>query len=336
MDKDKSSNQAKPAQPESLEASTPTAPASDAKAADNKTGPSKSGGQAAASKSGDEKRSPIRKLLDFSKLYLIMFALVLVIAGLAVLISVSMSKQKSSTKTPKTSSLTGSQLAQIQGNTTLVGDPKQTLDIQGNAIFEGQGLFRGDLSVASDLKVGGAISAQGINIGGTANFGQLQVSQKLSVNGDFSLSGQLNVQKGLTVAGNGSFTGALTASSLTVSNITINGDFSLNRHLTINGSVPSASAGTAVGIGGTVSVNGTDTAGTVNINTGSSPPAGNLAIVTFATKYAKTPYVVVTPIGSSAAGLQFYVTRNANGFTLATANAPPAGVSFNFDYVVID
>jgi len=326
MEKDKPETP-KPNQPESLEGGGETkAPAA----------PDKDGASQAPAGSSPSNVSPAKKLLGFSRLYLIMFGMVVIIAALAVVISMNMAKQKSSTKTTKATSLTGSQLAQIQGNTTLVGDPKQTLDIQGNAIFEGQGLFRGDLSAAQALKVGGAISGASINIGGTANFSQLQISKTLSVSGDLTVSGGLNVAKNLSVAGTGSFTGALSASSLTVSTITINSDITVSHHILTNGSIPGVSAGTAVGTGGTVSINGSDTAGTINVNVGSSPPAGNLANVSFAGKFARIPHVVVTPIGSSAAGLQFYVTRTASGFTLATASPPAAGSSFSFDYIVIE
>ena len=293
--------------------------------------PTQSGGP-----SLDTKTSFIRRILDFPRLYILVFILVFIIAGMTVYLSLNLAKQKSSNNASKTTSLTSGQLAQLQGNTTLVGDAKQTLDIQGNTIFEGQGLYRNDLSVASALKVGGAISGQSLNIGGAANFSQLQVSGTLSVNGDATTSGQLTVQKNLTVNGGGSFSGNLTVSQLTAQGIQINGDFNLSHHIVTNGSTPSRTGGTALGNGGTASVSGSDTAGTIDINIGSGAPAGNLVTVNFTAKFAKVPHVVVTPVGSGAAGLQYYVNRTVNGFTLATANAPTAGSSFSFDYIVVD
>jgi hypothetical protein len=58
--------------------------------------------------------------------------------------------------------------------------------------------------------------------------------------------------------------------------------------------------------------------------------------LSFAQKFAATPHVVITPIGSAAAGLQYYINRDANGFSIGTINAPPAGANFGFDYIVIE
>jgi hypothetical protein len=93
---------------------------------------------------------------------------------------------------------------------------------------------------------------------------------------------------------------------------------------------------TAVGGGGTASLSGSDTSGSVTINTGGSPPAGCFATVTFSKVFASTPHVVLTPVGSAAAGLQYYVTRSTTGFAVCTASAAPAGQSFGFDYVALD
>ena len=282
------------------------------------------------------KSSPLNKLTSFSRLYLIMFVILIVIAGMAVLLTAGLSSKKQANNIPKATSLTSGQLSQIQGNTTLVGDPKQTLDIQGNAIFEGQSLFRGDVAAAQALKVGGTISGQSLNIGGTGNFNQLQVNQNISINGDSSVSGSQSVQKDLTVKGNGNFNGNLNANQLTVISLELTGDFITSQHFVTNGSIPSASAGGGLGAGGTVSVSGSDTAGTVNLNAGSGTAAGNLATINFSKKYSKTPHVVITPTGSSGAGLQYYVSRSTGSFTISSANAPTAGTSFSFDYIVID
>ena len=94
--------------------------------------------------------------------------------------------------------------------------------------------------------------------------------------------------------------------------------------------------GGAVGAGGTGSINGSDLAGTVTVNIGGSPSAGTLATVSFVNSYGSEPHVVVTPVGSSAAGLNWYITRSATGFVISTTNAPSASTSFSFDYVVIN
>ncbi len=52
--------------------------------------------------------------------------------------------------------------------------------------------------------------------------------------------------------------------------------------------------------------------------------------------YSKTPYVVITPVGTGGAGLTYYVTRTATGFSIGTTNVPPGATSFSFDYIVIN
>jgi hypothetical protein len=269
----------------------------------------------------------------FNNLYLIVFGL-LILAGAAV-VMIGLKSGKPTTTTNKTSSLTDQQIASLSGNTTLVGDSKQTLDVQSNSIFEGQVLLRSDLNVAGTLKVGGPISIPSISVGGTGTFGQLGVNGGLNVGGDATLQGQLTVQKNLSVTGSASF-GSLNVSSLSVTSLLLRSDLSLNRHIVTSGGGPGRSNGTALGSGGTASVSGSDTAGTVAISTGGGPPAGCFITVDFAQKFGSTPHVVITPSNSNAATLQYYTIRSTSSFSVCTASAPAAGTSYTFDYIVID
>lgn len=281
-----------------------------------------------------------KRLLSFENLplfgnrYFLLFVLTLLVATGVVLTTLRSSKNNSTLK--KSQSLTQQQLSELKAGTTIVGDSQQILDIQGNSVFEGQVLLRNNLDVAGSVKVGGTISLPSIVVGGASNFGQVVVNGTLSIGGNTTLQGQVNIQKSLAVAGNGSFSGSLSASQISVNTLQLNGDLVVNRHIIATGSLPSKTNGTAIGGGGTASVSGSDTAGTITINTGSSPPAGNLVTVNFAQRFNTTPHVVVSPVGSSAAALDYYVTRNVAGFTLATLNPPAAGASFSFDYIVFD
>lgn len=291
-------------------------------------------------KSADNSDMPItpkhrRRIMDLSSLYLIIYLFLIALAVTVAVLAIT-KNNKSKQNNNAHSSLTSDQLAQLSGNTTIVGDAKQTLDIQSNTVMEGQLLVRKDLNVAGSIKVGGGLSLTSVRVGGQGNFGQLQINGTLSVSGNTTFSGQLSVQKNLNVTGSGSFGGTLTASQLSVSTLQLNGDLRINRHLRIGGSIPTKTNGTALGSGGTASVSGSDTAGTVNINTGSSPGAGSLIAVHFASGFISTPHVVVTPVGSAASSLRYYITRTTSGFTLFTANAPSAGASFSFDYIAVD
>jgi hypothetical protein len=279
------------------------------------------------------KPSGLKRFPLLNNLYLIIFALMVVAGGAVVFIS--MKSAKPQTTTSKASSLTDQQISSLKGNTTLVGDSKQTLDVQSNSIFEGQVLARADLNVAGTLKVGGPLSIPSVSVGGNGQFGQIGVSGGLNVAGDTTLQGALAVQKNLTVGGSGSF-GSLNVSSLSITTLQLKGDISLNQHIVTSGGAPGRTTGTAVGGGGTASVGGSDTAGTISINTGGSPPAGCFITVNFAKAFGGVPHVIISPSNSSAASLQYYTNRTASNFSVCAANVPSASTTYVFDYVVID
>ncbi len=267
--------------------------------------------------------------------YSLGFILVLLIGIMAIVISMRLDDTDKNANTLQTDSLTAEELSKLQNTDAKVGDPKQTLTIESNTIINGKVLLRDDLDVAGTIKVGGSLNLPGITVSGTSNFDQIQAS-RLAITGDTTIQGQLNVQKNLTVTGSASFGGTLSATQLNIQTLQLSGDLQLNRHLDAGGGTPSKSDGSAIGGGGTSSVSGSDTAGTVTINTGSSPASGCLVTVTFAQKFNATPHVVITPIGSGAAGLNYYLNRSSSNFSVCSTNAPSAGISFSFDYIALD
>jgi cytoskeletal protein CcmA (bactofilin family) len=274
---------------------------------------------------------PLKKILAVVNIYTAVFVLVILAAAAVVFVSIKPAKTVDVTPLGK---LSDQQLTALKSNSTIVGDPKQTLDIQSNTILEGQVLARSDFSVAGSLKVGGALSLPAITVTGSGNFAQIGTTGALSVGGDTNLQGQLSVQKNLTVTGTASF-GSLSVASLSITSLSVKSDFTLSKHIITAGGTPSRAGGTALGGGGTVSISGSDTAGSLSINTGGAPPAGLLVTVTFAQRFGATPHVVITPVGSAAAGLQYYINRDPSGFSIGTLNPPPAGANFGFDYIVI-
>jgi len=278
-----------------------------------------------------KKGGPLAGVRKIVNIYTIVFALLVVAAVAVVLVSIKPAKTQTQTQLGK---LSDAQLSQLKSNSTLVGDPKQTLDIQSSTILEGQVLARSDLSVAGSLKVGGALSLPSITIAGSGNFAQVGVSGALSVGGDTNLQGQLTVQKNLNVTGAASF-GSLSVSSLSVTSLQVKNDFSISKHIITSGGTPGRSLGTALGGGGTASVSGSDTAGTVNINTGGSPPAGCFVTVNFTASFGSVPHVVISPSNSQAASLQYYTNRTASGFSICSASVPSASANYVFDYIVI-
>lgn len=268
-------------------------------------------------------------------IYLLLFILVVVIAVVIIAVGYLYNKKsENETKTVKTQTLSQDTLDKLANTDVTVGDPKQILSVQSNAVFAGTVLVRNSLEIANGLKVGGSMSLNGLKVTGTSTFDTVQVSQDLAVTGNASVAGQLLVQKGLNVNGGGSFSGNISAGQITTSSLQLSGNLSVNRHIVVAGSTPGRSNGSALGGGGTSSVSGTDTAGSITINTGSSPGAGCFITINFSNRFSSTPHVVITPVGADAAGLSYYVNRSTSNFSVCTASPAPAGQSFGFDYII--
>lgn len=277
----------------------------------------------------------IEKLFAFN-IYLLGFVLLFIIAGVIGFVSYSRSKKEEAKKgTIITEPLSQDVLDQLRQSDVRVGDPKQVLSVESNAIFAGKVLIRDDLEVAGQLKVGGPLELPGLTVAGTGTFDQLQ-GKSLDINGNSNIQGQLTVGQGITVGGNLSVAGSLTANELAIQSLQVSGDLNLARHIDAGGGTPSRTNGSALGGGGTTGISGTDTAGTVNVNTGSGPSPGCFATVSFTQRFNSTPHVVITPVGGGAANVRYYINRSSSGFSICTANSPPSGQSFAFDYIVID
>lgn len=321
------------------EAAKNPAPAEDAaKKADGKTGDPNvtdaTGGVAPEVTPAAPKRSALKRFWDKFNIYLMLFILVVVVAvGILVALTIKSNQQ---TKTSlESQNLSQQELQQLANTDVTVGNSKQLLTVQANAVFAGSVLVRSNLEVAGSLKVGGELSLKSLKVSGGTQLDDTQVDN-LTVNGSLNLQGTLALKNGINVSGPSSFSGPLTASSITTGSFTLNGDLTLTKHISAGGATPGVSRGTAAGSGGTVSLSGSDTSGSVTVNTGGSPPAGCFATVTFTRKFNSTPHVVITPIGSSAGALGYYVDRTTSSFTICTTSPAPAGVTFGFDYVVLE
>ena len=271
--------------------------------------------------------------------YLLAFILILIIALIIVFIVVNTGNQQANDiEQIQTQELTQEAIDNLNSNEATIGDPKQLLTVESNAVFNGQVLIRDGLDVAGPIKVGGELNLPGITVSGTSQFDEVLLNA-LSIAGDASVQGTLVVEQNLSVAGEGSFGGNLSAPSITLDSLQINGDVAFTRHIDAGGATPSVTRGGAGGSGSTVSISGTDTAGTVTVNIGSGASAGNLATVTFVSAFSGNPHVVITPVSNSASTVSsgnFYLSsRSSTSFTISAASTPsPGGISF--DYVVID
>ena len=276
----------------------------------------------------------IRKLIGKVNIYVLLFILILLIAGIATFASYRSSNNSTGKSTINGQTLSAQDLQNLKNNNATVGDATQTLTIASNSIFNGKVLVKSDLDVAGTIRVGGAFNLPGITVSGNSTFNNVQVGSNLSIAGNTAIAGALTIQKSISVSGNATFSGVISASTINIDQLILNKDLQLNRHIEAGGQTPHVSAGTAVGGGGTVSISGSDTSGTVNINFGAGPPAGILAYINFINAFNQTPHVVITPVGSSCANLNYYVNRNTTSFSIGTTNSGSGSCSF--DYFVVD
>ena len=282
-----------------------------------------------------KKVSPIKKFFRKVNVYFLIFVLIVVVAGVIAVVNYLNSQKAPEEPNIATQSLTQDALKQLANTDATVGSASQTLNIQGNAIIAGQTLTRGNLNVAGNFQSGGPITAPSITTSGAANLGTIQTNN-LQVATDVAIQGKTTVRD-LNVAGTTSFSGAVTASEITVSQLILSGNAVLRipNHISFTGPSPGRSINAGVlGSGGSASINGSDTTGTVNINTGGSPQPGCFVQITFAQKFSNQPHVLVSPVGAGAGQLQYYVDRNQSGFSICTNNAAPANQAFAFDYFV--
>jgi len=287
-------------------------------------------------KAAEKKKLPFfKRLIHGTNIYLLLFILLLVIAGI-IATAVYLSSKKATDNNVPTQTLSQDALKQLATSDVTVGQPKQTLSVQSNAIFAGKVLVRDSLEVAGTIQVGGSLNVPGITVSGNSIFEQIQINKGLSVAGDTSIQGQMTVAKNLTVGGGGTFGGAVSAPQINVTSLQLSGNLTLTKHIAAGGATPSRSNGDALGSGGTTSVSGSDIAGSVNVNTGSGPSAGCFLTVNFTTKYNSSPRVMVTPVGSGAANLAYYTNRTTSNFSICAANTPPGNASFGFDYFVVE
>lgn len=304
-------------------------------------------GQSAAEEGSDESKesddnkkakgeNPIKTFLRRFNVYFLLFLLVLVI-GIAVVVVAYLNSRKEPTIPSLTNqTLDVETLRQLANADATVGDPNQTLTIQGNAVVSGQMLVRGNLNVAGTIQLGGEFSVPDLIVSDTANLASTQIAS-LQVAQDSIFQGEVTLQDDLNVAGESTFNGTVTAGHLVVSRLTMsgNGRLEVPNHITFTGANPNRSINPGVlGAGGSGSVNGSDTFGTVNLNTGSNPTAGCFVRVVFNVPYESTPHVIISPIGAAAGQTNYYATVSNTEFSICTANTPPANQSFGFSYFV--
>jgi len=295
-------------------------------------------GSTAANGKPSKKVNPLKAFLKRFNVYLLLFALVVVIAVVVSVVGFLNGKKTPKSPSANSQTLSADTLKQLANSDATVGDTGQTLTIQGNAIFSGQVLIRSDLNVAGTIKLGGELSIPALTVSNTSNLNTAQANT-LQVAQGSTFQGTVTIQHDLNVGGNAAFSGAITAAQITVTNLTMSGNAQLNvpNHIGFPGASPGRQFfPNVVGAGGSASINGSDNTGTININTGSGPTAGCFMTLTFNRPFASTPHVLISPVGIGAGQTQYYVNRSNKEFSICTANAPPANSVMAYDYFITD
>ena len=290
---------------------------------------------AEAGQPAGKKLSPVKRFFRKVNVYFLSFGIIVAVGGAIAVVNYLNSQKTPVGPSIGTQSLTQDALKQLANTDVSVGSTSQTLTIQSNAIIAGQTLMRGNLNVAGNFQSAGNIQGANLTIAGTANLGATQINS-LQVATNTAIQGSTTLRD-LNVAGTSSFSGAMTASQITVTRLILSGNAMLEvpNHISFTGPSPSRTInGGVLGGGGTASVNGSDTAGTVNLHTGASPTPGCFVTIAFNQRFDKQPRVIISPVGAAAGQTQYYVNRNGSEFSICTANAAPANQGFAFDYFV--
>lgn len=270
-----------------------------------------------------------KSLVSRLNVYLLLFFLI-IISGLIIFYVVFNSSQEPEAGIPESQELTQEAIDELVGSDAKVGDSKQLLTVESDSVFTGKVLIREGLDVAGPIKVGGSLSLPGITVSGSSAFDEVTINT-LSIAGDATVQGQLSVQEGLTVSGPVTFSGTFSAAAFAIESLQVNQNLQLNRHIDAGGPTPGVTGGPGIGSGGTVTISGTDTAGTVTINIGSGGGTGVLATITFGAEFNATPHVVISPVNAPAPNA--YVTnRSATGFSITSSGQG----TVSFDYIAIE
>jgi cytoskeletal protein CcmA (bactofilin family) len=271
----------------------------------------------------------VKSLVTRLNIYLLLFILIIVI-GLIIFFVVFNASQSTDRGITESQELTQEAIDQLIGSDAKIGDPKQLLTVESDSVFAGKVLIRDGLDVAGPIKVGGSLTLPGITVSGASAFDEVSINT-LAIAGDATVQGQLSVQEGLTVSGPVTFSGTFSAAAFAIESLQVNRDLQLNRHIDAGGPTPGISSGGGIGNGGTATISGTDTAGTITINIGAGGGNGVLATITFAAAFNGTPHVVFSPVNAPAPNA-FISNRTSSGFSISSSGQG----TVSFDYIVID
>ena len=195
---------------------------------------------------------------------------------------------------------------------------------------------------------GGATFAGGIQGTSAALSGTLTVAGATTLNGTLAATGPTlfkNTANSTTAfmiqdtSSNALFTADTTNAKVVIRSLDVAYNLTVAGHIITGGSAPTIAANAAACTTPTVSVSGTDTAGTITVTTGTGcSVGGQMATVTFASAFGATPKIVLTPASSAAAGLNAYqddAALTTGSFRIGVVATPTDATTYKWHYYAL-
>lgn len=253
---------------------------------------------------------------------------------------------------PKITTLDQSEITKLGGflGNDLGSGNGQILTVSSTSLFKGRLAIDNDLKITGNADIGGSLKTGDLTVTKTTNLattdikGTLSVSGPTTLQGPAILAGGATVGSNLAVAGNGTFGGAVSAGAFNAKSLTVSGDINLGGHLIIAGIVPTVTAEVGAGNAGRATVDGTDSAGTIIVTTGTVGTNSNTTqingILTFVSlkfhsSYTKTPHVLLTAVGYETGQIGYFVLQTATGFTIQLNSPAKSASSYAYNYWVV-
>lgn len=257
-------------------------------------------------------------------------------------------------------SISSAALNKVGVNSGEIGNSGVELTVDPNAQFKGALTVAGDVSVGGQLKINSTFTASNANltqleagntslseldVNGNSTLSSLALRNNLVVTGATQFQGAVTIDQLLTLAnnlnvsGNVSIGGVFSAKEFSANSLTSTSTLTVEGHVITGGSSPTVGPGTALGSNGTVSISGDDSAGAIAINIGvGAAQYGLLAKVAFSTQFSGEPKVIISPVGfpenlvcgfyvESLSTSGFYVADSCSGGSIS-----PGG--YTIDYIV--
>ena len=182
------------------------------------------------------------------------------------------------------------------------------LNVLNNATVGNSLIVNGNITASQNLNVSGAITTSGLTVTGVSTL------DSLIVNGNANIAGNLTVSGDTTVE-----------------------DLYVNGRIITTGNTPTVANGSVLGALDVTDVEGNDSAGlvTVEFDATSTPVVGEQVVVTFDETYTAAPRIALTAKDANSATVRTFVETSTTGFTVHFIDAPVAGETYTFDYIVI-